>query len=228
MKRIFIGIPSGGEWKADFGLCLANMCMATLKHGDKEVTVCSSRGSMLGKQRHELVMEARKWGATHLFFLDSDMVFPEDTLDQLLFWEKPLVGGNYSTKTIPGMPTTRKWTGSRWEFVFTDQNSEDLEEVHRLPTGVMLIEMGVFEKLQQPWFSFPWCGEEDTYQGEDWTFCERVEAAGIPMYVDHNVSQELGHVGNFTFKNKHIRKNLLATKEGGFRTWESRGLAWQG
>ena len=175
MKRIVIGVPSHGDWKASFGIALSQMCMATLKHGDKEVSVVGSIGSMLSKQRHDLVMAARAQEATHLLFLDSDIIFPDDALDQLLFWDKPVVGASYPTKTIPSMPTTRKWKNNRWEFVFTNKKSEDLERVDRLPTGCLLVEMGVFEQIRQPWFEFTWTGEEDLYQGEDWGFCERID-----------------------------------------------------
>ncbi len=226
MKRIVIGVPSHGDWKAGFGLALSQMCMATLKHGDKEVSVVGSIGSMLSRQRHELVMNAKAQNATHLLFLDSDIIFPDDALDQLLFWDKPVVGASYPTKTMPPMPTTRRWKNDRWEFVFTNKKSDGIEKVDRLPTGCLLIEMGVFEELRQPWFEFPWCGEEDNYQGEDWTFCERVEEAGIEMYLDHNLTKEVIHVGNFFYKNAHINPDYLQYGKGkrNFRTFKERGL----
>lgn len=224
-KHVLIGIPSNSDWKADFGLCLTNMCMATLKHGDKEVTVASSKGSMLPRQRHDLVIEAKAVGATHLLFLDCDMIFPNDTLDQLLFWEKPVVAANYVVKVIPSVPVTRVWKDDKWEIVFTTKTSENLEEVHRVGTGVLLLDMKVFDTLRQPWFPFPWCGDEDLYQGEDWTFCERLEEAGFPLYIDHNVSKEVGHVGNLTYKHGHVRPEYIVKKKGEkFRKWEDRGM----
>mgnify|MGYP006921292345 CR=1 FL=1 len=228
MKRIVIGVPSHGDWKAAFGISLSQMCMATLKHGDKEVSVVGSMGSMLSKQRHDLVVAARAQDATHLLFLDSDIIFPDDTLDQLLFWDKPVVGAAYPTKTIPSMPTVRKWSQARerWEFVFTNKKSEDLEQVDRLPTGCLLIEMGVFEQIKQPWFEFAWTGEEDLYQGEDWGLCERIEEAGIEMYLDHNVTKEVGHIGNFVFKNAHVKPDYIQYPKDkkSFRTFKDRGV----
>ncbi len=226
MKRIVIGVPSHGDWKASFGIALSQMCMATLKHGDKEVSVVSSIGSMLSKQRHDLVMAARAQEATHLLFLDSDIIFPDDALDQLLFWDKPVVGASYPTKTIPSMPTTRKWKNNRWEFVFTNKKSEDLERVDRLPTGCLLVEMGVFEQIRQPWFEFTWTGEEDLYQGEDWGFCERIEEAGIEMYVDHNLTKEIGHIGYLVYKNQHVKPDYIQYPKNKqyFRRFSDRGL----
>ncbi len=226
MKRIVIGVPSHGDWKAGFGIALSQMCMATLKHGDKEVSVVGSIGSMLSKQRHDLVMAARAQEATHLLFLDSDIIFPDDALDQLLFSDKPVVGASYPTKTIPSMPTTRKWKNNRWEFVFTNKKSEDLERVDRLPTGCLLVEMGVFEQIRQPWFEFTWTGEEDLYQGEDWGFCERIEEAGIEMYVDHNLTKEIGHIGYLVYKNQHVKPDYIQYPKNKryFRRFADRGL----
>lgn len=225
MKRIVIGVPSHGDWKAQFGIALSQMCMATLKHGDKEVSVVGSMGSMLSRQRHDLVMAARAQDATHLLFLDSDLIFPDDALDQLLFWDKPVVGANYPIKVIPSAPTTRKWKDGKWKFVFTTKKSEDLEQVDRMPTGLMLIEMGVFEQCRQPWFEFPWCGDTDLYQGEDWTFCERIEEAGIEMYIDHNVSKEVGHIGNLVYKHGHVKPEYIQGAKGqAFRTFKDREL----
>jgi hypothetical protein len=223
--HILIGVPSNGEWKADFGVSLSSMCMQAIKHGDKEVTVASCKGSMLSCQRHDLVMEAKKINATHLLFLDSDLTFPETALDQLLFWNKPVVGVNYVMKVIPTVPTTRKWKNGKWEFVVTTKKSKGLEEVQRMPTGMMLMEMGIFEQVEQPWFAFKWCGVEDKYQGEDWTFCEAIEEAGIPMYVDHELSWRIGHVGNFSFKNGHVRPEMFNTRERKhYRNFKERGL----
>src|SRR5574343_22120 len=224
-KHILIGVPSNGDWKTDFGLSLTNMCMKTLSYGDKEVSVASSRGSMLPRQRHELVMEARKVGATHILFLDCDMVFPDDTLDQLLFWDKPVVAANHVMTIIPSMPVTKVWREDQWEIVFTNKDSENLAEVHRVGTGILLIQRSVFEKLRQPWFPFPWCGDEDLYQGEDWTFSERIEEAGFPLYIDHNVSKEVAHVGNLDYKHTHVRPEYIVKRKGkNFRRFEDRGL----
>ena len=37
------------------------------------------------------------------------------------------------------------------------------------------------------------------YQGEDWAFCEACEKAGIPIFIDHDVSKLVGHVGNYEY-----------------------------
>ena len=41
--------------------------------------------------------------------------------------------------------------------------------------------------------------EADTYQGEDWSFCQACEEKGVPLYIDHDVSKVIGHVGNYEF-----------------------------
>jgi hypothetical protein len=37
------------------------------------------------------------------------------------------------------------------------------------------------------------------YQGEDWNFCQACEKAGINLYIDHDVSKLVGHVGLYEY-----------------------------
>ena len=48
-----------------------------------------------------LVNEAIKKGATHILFIDSDMLFPENTLRQLLSHKKEIVGVEYNKREFP-------------------------------------------------------------------------------------------------------------------------------
>lgn len=66
-------------------------------------------------------------------------------------------------------------------------------------TGVMLIAMSVFDKIGMGVWDMKYLPEVDTYQGEDWSFCEACERAGIKIYVDHGLSREVGHVGNYEY-----------------------------
>ena len=64
----------------------------------------------------------------------------------------------------------------------------------------MLINMKVFDKIGNGVWDMKYIPEKDTYQGEDWSFCEACEEHGIPLYIDHDVSREVGHLGlmNYT------------------------------
>ena len=106
--RIAVCVP-GDRWKAGFGFSVSNMIAkfagAKYEHGEKSIELISVSGSMLAQVRTGLVLRAMKAEATHMLFLDDDMEFPPDLLHRLLRHNKPVVGCNYSRRTVPPYPT---------------------------------------------------------------------------------------------------------------------------
>jgi len=76
------------------------------------------------------------------------------------------------------------------------ERTTGLEKVWRVGTGVMMIKSTVFHDIKKPWFPVKWIESEQRWQGEDWGFCEKLEQAGIPIWVDHDTSALVGHWGN--------------------------------
>jgi hypothetical protein len=81
--------------------------------------------------------------------------------------------------------------------------STGIEEVGSIGMGVMLIKRNVFEKLTEPWFETPWRTDARGYIGEDIFFCRKAQDAGYKIWIDHDVSKEIGHIGTFEFKHDH-------------------------
>jgi hypothetical protein len=44
-----------------------------------------------------------------------------------------------------------------------------------------------------------WLPEAEDYAGEDWSFVQRVKAAGIRTFVDCDLSREIGHSGEYLY-----------------------------
>jgi hypothetical protein len=163
-------------------------------------------GSILPQLRYNLVKEAIAQGASHVLFVDSDQTFPAQLVHCLARHKKPVVACNIAVKTLPSKPTARRKSEKWWggDVVYTRPESTGLEQVWRVGCGVMLVEVGVFEKLPKPWFHLKYMPEIDDFMGEDWYFCELLENAGIPIYIDHDASKRVGHIGNFTFGHEHV------------------------
>ena len=70
--------------------------------------------------------------------------------------------------------------------------------MRNLPTGCLLIKMTVFDKITKPWFSGRVEGEHII--GEDMYFCECAAAAGLEIWQDVALSQEVGHIGERVFR----------------------------
>lgn len=206
---VFIGIPSTDTWKADFGMSLAGMVASAarpLKGGGfiERIQLWNTKGSILSRSRHTLVMKAKELGCTHILFVDSDMTFPNWTLHQLLSHNKAVVAANCVVKKLPSNTTARTETADGVGAPVLSLDNVGLQQVWRVGTGVMLVKTSVFDDITQPWFPILWNEQLQDYTGEDWAFCNKLHEAGIPIYVDHQLSIHVGHVGSYTYDHSDV------------------------
>jgi hypothetical protein len=213
-KKIFhlgIGIPSGDHWLADFAISVLSV-IGDLKrttvpgYDDCMVSVLNVKSSTLSQQREDIVDKAMKDQCDALLWADSDQVFPGYTVRRLLKHGKDIVGCNIALKMIPSLPTARKHSETYpkvGEIVYTRPESTGLEKVWRLGFGIMLINMDVFKRIEKPYFNLGW-SKEIGYKGEDWSFCEKAEAAGTDIWVDHDLSKDIYHLGTYRYGHKDI------------------------
>lgn len=218
MVHLGVGIPcSTGLWQAQFGMSLVNLTTAFMRnpvpgYERQQISVLTSRTSLLPKARTELVKMAMAAGCTHLLFIDTDQTFPAWTAHALLSRKHDVVAANVVVKSIPSAPTARNkgtWYGG--DKVFTLPDSAGEQQVWRIGTGVLLVNLEVFNKIEKPWFGNRWANyldeegnEQEDLVGEDWWFMEKLEQAGIPVYVDHDVSKHVGHIGQFEYTHSLI------------------------
>lgn len=204
--RILVAIPSGGDWKKGFGWSLARMMVhfASLPYdGQKQIQVTCVGGPLLPENRRRLVSQAYEMEATHMLWLDDDMKFPPDTLAILLNHNLPVVACNYPRKNfLDAKPTAyadfADYTGPVW----TGQRSEGLQQVTAAGMGIMLTDMAVFENIPPPIFCFePQPPDFVADSGEDVYFCRELHKLDIPIFIDHDLSKKVAHIGDFEFTN---------------------------
>lgn len=211
IAKVMVGVPSGSAWHADFGLALFNMGIALLQHpipgyDGAQLRMFNKRGSILPQLREGILIHAIQQSMDYLLFVDSDQVFPSDIVHALAAHQKPVVAANIVTKMIPASPTARKKSYKdpiKGEKVFTDPDSTGLEEVWRVGTGVMLLHIPSIKHIEAPRFNLQWRVDDD-FIGEDWYFCEKLEKAGIPIFIDHDISKVIGHIGEFTYTHDYV------------------------
>lgn len=192
MKRLWIGGPTRESVPASFALDLAQLYGKCKEHMP---TVLGFVGATYVHVGREFVVKAAyQHQATHLLWLDSDMRFPPETALRLLLHDKPVVGANYVMRR-PQVTFTAMRDGQRVE---TTQASTGLESVDVVGMGVLLMRMDVLEGLSKPYFRH---GLNDAGEdiGEDVLLCRALKAAGHDIYIDHDLSKEVGHVGQYTF-----------------------------
>lgn len=152
--------------------------------------------------RNAACMKALELGASHLFFLDSDVIPPPDAVTRLLARGVPLVSGVYARRSPPhGIPVMQR--KGRWVMP-EELPKEGLIEVDVVGAGCLLIRRDLLETVgkhhpQRPeagkaWFD--WRVDHarsdklpaDYYMSEDFTFNLHVKKTlGIPTLVDCGV-----------------------------------------
>lgn len=211
--KLALCIPSAGTWCADFGYSLAAMCVQIAvepfeNDQERKVVVLEKRTSTLPRSRQELLEDALLHNCTHALFLDSDQAFPNDTAHRLIAHKKPLVAANIALKTIPSFPTARQRGPTPFGIPVTSgPGAQGLEKVWRVGTGIMLIDLAILRGLPKPWFELRWSDKASQFVGEDWYFLGKLEKNGFSeFYIDHDLSRQIGHVGNFMFTHTNIPK----------------------
>lgn len=203
--RLLIGIPSQGTMCTDTALSLALMASDLsfpLKGKSHIFQILNIKSSILPEGRQRIVDAAIEMDATHLLFLDSDMTFPPQSARYMLEQDLDVLAANCPTRGFPCNPTAREKDGTP---VYS-AGKEGAERVWRVGTGFMMVKVELLKKLPRPCFTPYWSEERDAYVGEDWAFADHIEAAGGELWVDHELSQTIGHIGNYTFSHGDIEE----------------------
>lgn len=209
--NVCVAIPSKEYWYKKFGMSLVSMMLhfgfnRVSGYSGGDAVVIDHDDSLLPRSRQRLVELAIEREASHILFIDTDQSFPRDTLNRLAGWHKPIVACNVCTKNPDRpMPTARAEGHKRYgrpQYVIPDE--QGLVETWRIGTGIMLIDLKVFEGLEKPWFNVTWQQEYQDFEGEDWCFAKLMERKGVPIYWDNALSWEIGHWGPVCYQHSLV------------------------
>lgn len=206
--KIAVCSPAYGDTKLQFTYCVANLLIHAGREGvradgrDKvqpELAMLMASSSNVAYNRQTLAEVAVNGGASYLLWLDTDQTFPPDTLQRLFhhMGRARVVGCNYARRADPAGPTALRIEGGRPRFIWTDDakvRDQPLEQVDSMGLGVCLMNSDVFRAIEKPWFA-------PDINGEDGYFFLKLRAAGIPVYVDHQLSAGIGHIGERVYTN---------------------------
>jgi hypothetical protein len=187
-------------------------------------------GTYVNRSRTELLLDAltahekdpHRPKVTHILWLDADMRFPRDAAIRLLKHQLPFVGINYSTRRMPPefvgiKEITSDEDPKSGAKVETLEDSTGLEPVDALGFGCFMMEAAALVNLPDPRYD-PWFFFEMTkwgnLMGEDVYFCQKMvkETLKERIFVDHDLSKECSHIGDFEYKIYHPWETNAARK----------------
>lgn len=203
--KIAVCVPCRDSVLAGFAFDMARMCSYEAKRGVNDVHLLQMPGTLIFTQREKLVDEALEWGADYVLWIDSDMRFPANTIEIMLARQVPILGVNATTRREPVMPTAMNLKLDRsdnevkqvWTKI-ESRGKQGIEQVTAVGFGVTLIKTDVFKKVPKPWHDVIWTDHGNVI-GEDVSFCVKCLEQDIPVFVDHELSMHIGHIGTKTF-----------------------------
>jgi hypothetical protein len=169
--------------------------------------------SLVARARNKLAAEFLESDATHMLFLDTDLIFTPQHVARLLSHDKPVIAGLY-----PKKQRELAWVVNTLPGQEPDENG--LQKVKYIGTGFLMIKREVLERMaaeipgiayvtdagqvQRTEHDFFPTGpmldpEQGTtrYHSEDWGFCRRALDLGYDVYADTRVA--LKHVGQMVY-----------------------------
>jgi hypothetical protein len=201
MAKVAVCFSSGGTVNASFAVCVAALIATTAAQGI-QLTIINAESSLNMVNRDYAVKEAKKQDCTHVFFLDSDMVFPADALLRLLDGDKPIIGTLYARRVHPYATLG----------YLLDESETEVAKAGEMGLGCILIHLSVFDHMKAPYFRCPAVesveevSEElkgfdlsgikagDTIDDSIW-FSKAARRAGHDLWVDVQLTFEVGHTG---------------------------------
>jgi len=163
--------------------------------------------------RNNIAINAIRAGFDRILWLDSDMIFPPDTLKRLsadLDEGREFVCGLYFTRKQPVVPCVQ--TDLYWNVDEGGTVKTGCKPILDYPDGVFEIDSAGFgcvmtsanllkclcERYGAPFY--PLMG-----MGEDTTFCFRAKQAGEKLYCDSRI--KCGHIGQTVFDETYYHAN---------------------
>jgi hypothetical protein len=206
--RVFVALPCYGGIDPFFARSLVSLIHSPPCH----ILLGDNIGdSLVSRARNALVDQFLETDATHLLFIDTDLIFSPDHVARLISHDLPVVAGLY-----PKKQDELAWVANTHPDC-KEPDANGLQRVRYIGTGFLLIARSVFEHLRAAdllesyhadhdpddapdrydWF--PVGPRLDTaigrlrYLSEDWYFCQLCAEAGIEVMADTHVV--LKHVG---------------------------------
>lgn len=187
--KLLIGVPTLDYVNVEFMNCLTRLLMK-LKDDGIQFDLDIESGTLVYCARDRIAHKAINEKYTHVLWLDSDMIFNEDILDDLMFCGEQFVTGIYHAR--------RKGYASTIFKSIEINSIERFEEYPKEPFRIAGCGFGCVltsvELLSAVCLHFGTCFTPLPSLGEDIAFCKRATDLGYKLWCEPTVV--CGHIGH--------------------------------
>lgn len=188
--KLMIAIPCMDFVHVEFLKCLTAL-ERKLKNDGVPFEENIVSGTLVYMARDKIACKAINDGFSHVMWLDSDMIFQPQIVEDLLDAGKSFVTGIYHARR-PGFSSCI--FKECYDLNHLERFSEyprDIFEIGGCGFGCVLTEVDVIRQVQE---HFRTCFTPVPNYGEDIAFCNRVHDLGIKMWCEPTV--RCGHIGH--------------------------------
>ena len=185
--KLLIAVPAVDYIHVDFMRCLVNL-VARLKDDGIQFETQIQSGTLVYAARDKLAIHAMQNNFTHVLWLDADMIFTEDLLDDLMFSGKNFVTGIARSRRKPFVSCLFKDLSSCERI---EEYPNDTFEIAGCGFACILMHIDVIKDV---WATFQTCFHPERGLGEDLAFCDRARFCGHKIYAEPAV--KLGHIAH--------------------------------
>ena len=192
MGKTLIAVPRMDSVPTRFRQSLAML----RKEG--EVALAFQVGSLIYTSRNRLRQTAIKMGVDYVFWLDSDMVFPPDTLEKMIQTLEgnnlDILSGVYFRRVAPYTPVLYdEMDDTGVDYTEFDSIPDGLFKIGACGFGCVLMRTSVLIDVLATHLDL---FTPLARAGEDISFCIRARQCGYELWADPSIP--LGHVGHRT------------------------------
>lgn len=209
MTKLFIATPAfDGKVNVSYARSLADTKLFLSSLGIETILRIHTSGSLLVRERNDLVKAFLASDCTHMLMIDSDIAWNPLDVQRMINKDEDFIASLYPAR---GPDKCFLFRGVYGENKRMDVSEKQLLEMQYIPAGFMMLKRCVFEKMIQ---HFPelhyipldpslahteghclfdtevWQGE---FWGEDYVFCRRARQAGFRIWIDPSIV--LDHCG---------------------------------
>ena len=163
LDALICTLSHNGEIKAQTHKCFDRLIRASVKAG-LNLGMDRESGALIPLSRNRGAEKSVDANAKFLLFIDSDMVFEDDSLIRLIKQDRDIISGLAVSRAAPFTPVAKMRKPNGDYEVKSGLDEGRLLEVDGVGAAFLLVKTHVFKALPQPYFAIPAINQRQDYE----------------------------------------------------------------